>query len=119
MDIGQRIERQIGRKRTADEVAFDSSSDSGSDDGDASEDEKWDMVNPDLLKFSGKRKGKAARLEKVLAGREGRDEKLKKVRAGGSTNREKLRKKPMAMVKDRSIQKKNHLTAKQKAMQLK
>jgi protein SDA1 len=121
MDVGQRIERQLGRKRTEAERAFDSSSGSGSDsdEGDGGEDERWDMVNPDMLKFSGKRKGKAARLAKVMAGREGRDDKTKKPRAGGSTNREKLRKKPMAMVAQKSIRKKNNLTAKQKASGLK
>merc|ERR1711900_143635 len=88
------------------------------------DDDPWDVCPPDSLKgMPGKKKGKQARLAKVIEGRPDRTEFMKKrrERGGGSTNKEKRRNKPLMMhLKSRaSYAKKFGTTAAQKVNNLK
>merc|ERR1719506_1697154 len=93
LDLTQRMEMRLGRKRKASEAVL----------GDDSE-----VVDPRLLAFTGKKKAtKARKLASVLEGRKGRD-KNDRDRRGGSTNIEKTRRKPASMVRHRVINKKSN-----------
>lgn len=130
MQLKQSVALQLGGKRKADE-AFGSesegSSGSDSEDEDAprrKDEDPWDVCRPDSLKgMMIRKKGKQARLARVMEGRPDRKEMMKKrrERGGGSTNKEKRRNKPLMMhLKSRAArEKKFGTTAGQKVNNLK